>query len=568
MTFRDRTLVAAFAALFVAASALALVTAGGTGDASGSPQPTVPAARRYVEGVLGHATNASPFGARSAADRELVALLFRGLVKLGPDQSIVGDLASSWEVDPSGTTWTFHLRPGLVWQDGQPLTADDVVFTIETLSDPDYDGPGSASWREVTATALDPVTVALRLTTPLGGFLQAATQPIAPRHLLDTVPPAQLSSDPFGLRPIGSGPFHLVTLDANRAVVDAPPPDVGAGAAASPTAAGSPVTAFPSPYLAGIEFEYFDDAAGLQAAWQRGELDGASGLEPSDAATLGAQPGARLLRYPSSSLLAVVPNLRAGHTAFADPAVRKALLAAIDRNAVLADPLLGFGTVADALIPPWAPEFDATASPPTAFDPTAAAAALTKAGWKRTDTGWIPKGGKAPVTITILSADADTNPIAYATAEAVAAAWRAIGLTMVHEAVPAADLITDRLEPGKFDVAVVPLVIGLDPDLYPLLASSQTRTGGANLAGLQDPTLDGLLANARAPGSADQRRKAYQALQARLATTMPVLPLAFSDEVVVLRDTITGPAVRPVGGPGDRFWDVLTWRLAQAPTGS
>ncbi|HET7170168.1 MAG TPA: peptide ABC transporter substrate-binding protein [Gaiellales bacterium] len=571
MTLRDRTLIAAFAVLFVAASAVALATSGGSAGPTASGQPTVPVARRYVEGVLGHATNASPFGARSTADRELVALLFRGLVKLGPGQSIVGDLASSWDVDPSGNTWTFHLRPGLQWQDGQPLTADDVAFTIRALSDPTYDGPGAESWREVTATASDPVTVALRLTTPLGGFLQAATQPIAPEHILGLEPPAKLSSDAFGLHPIGSGPFELVTLDGNRAVVDAPAPALEAPFT-SPTpaaaAASGPITAFPSPYLAGIEFEYFDDAAGLTAAWQRGELDGASGLDPSDAATLGAQPGARLLRYPSSSLLAVVPDLRPGHGTFSDPAVRKALLSALDRNAILADPLLGFGTVADALIPPWAAEFDATASPPPSFDPTAAQAGLTAAGWKRTDAGWVPKGAKAPVQITVLSADAASNPVASATAEDVAQAWHAIGLTVTHESVPAAELLADRIEPGSFDVAVVPLVIGLDPDLYPLLASSQTRSGGANLAGLQDPTLDRLLAAARAPGAADQRLKAYAALQERLASTMPILPLAFRDEVVVLRDTLTGPVIRPVGGPGDRFWDVLTWRLAQAPTSS
>jgi peptide/nickel transport system substrate-binding protein len=572
MTLRDRSLIAAFALLFVLSSVAALATSGGPGERTGSgPGPSVPAARRYVEGVLGHATSASPFGARSAEDRQLVALLFRGLVKLGPDQTIVGDLASSWDVDPSGNTWTFHLRPGLRWQDGQPLTADDVVFTIQSLADPGYVGPGAASWREVSATADDPVTVSLRLTTPLGGFLQAATQPIAPKHVLGTVPPARLASDPFGLHPIGSGPFQLVALDGHHAVVDAPAMvTAGPGSPATPAPSGSsePATAFPSPYLAGIEFEYFDDAASLEAAWQRGELDGASGLGPSDAATLGAQPHARLARYPSSQLLALVPNLRPGHATFADPAVRKSLLEALDRQAILADPLLGFGVEADALIPPWAPEFDATASPMLPFDPAAAQAGLTAAGWTRSDAGWTPKGAKAPVQITVLSSDLASSPIAFAAAEDVVGAWHAIGLTVVHESVPAAELITGRVEPGTFDIALVPLVIGLDPDLYPLLASSQTRTGGANLAGLQDPTLDGLLAAARAPGSAENRQKAYAALQQRLSATVPVLPLAFRDEVVVLRDTIEGPSPRPIGGPGDRFWDVLTWRLAQAPTSS
>src|SRR5262249_19521223 len=151
----------------------------------------------------------SPFGARSNADRALVALLFRGLVRLGPGSSIVADLASSWEVDKSGRAWTFHLRPDQRWQDGELITADDVAFTIDVLSSPTYTGPGAESWRDVTTTIVDQQTVVLHLTTPLGGFLQAATQPIAPVHLLGTLPPGQLATDPFGLQPIGSGPYRL-----------------------------------------------------------------------------------------------------------------------------------------------------------------------------------------------------------------------------------------------------------------------------------------------------------------------------------------------------------------------
>jgi peptide/nickel transport system substrate-binding protein len=582
MTLRDRLLIAAFAVLFVGVSTLALASSALPGEAIGSPLPTPPTARGYVEGVLGHATNASPFGARSAADRDLVALLFRGLVRLGPSQTIVGDLASTWEVDPSGSTWTFHLRPGLRWQDGEPLTSEDVVFTIAALSDPAYDGPGAGSWGEVAATANDPLTVSLQLTTPLGGFLQAATQPIAPAHLLAGIPAAALSSDPFGLHPVGSGAFRLVALDGRRAVLDPAAATAGADARGpggsggreplpSPAAGGPTPPApavFPAPDLPWIEFDYFDDVDVLAGAWQRGELDAASGLAPADAATLGATSGSRLLRYPSSSLLALVPNVRADHPALVDPAVRRALLQAIDRDAVLADPLLGFGTVADALVPPWAAEFTAAASPSIAFDPTAARTALSAAGWKQAGGSWVPKGAKDPLTLRLLSADPATNPIAFAAAEAVAGAWRNIGLNVVHQAVPAADLVADRLQPGRFDVALVPLVIGLDPDLYPLLASSQTRTGGANLAGLQDQALDTLLAAARAPGAPEQRMAAYKALQQRLASLVPILPLAFRDEVVVVRDTLSGPVPRPIGGPGDRFWDVLTWRLAEAPTSS
>jgi peptide/nickel transport system substrate-binding protein len=441
------------------------------------------------------------------------------------------------------------------------------VFTIDALSDPAYSGPNGASWREVHAVATDPLTVTLNLATPLGGFLPAATQPIAPAHLLADVPPADLASDAFGHAPVGSGPFRLASLDDQRAILEAADAGTASPAPISAESSEAPGQAFPRPYLDGMEFRFFDDPAALKAAWDAGQLDGASMLPPAEAADLGATPGARLIRYPSATALAVVLNLRAGQTPFGDPKVRRALLEAIDRNAIVADPLLGFGSVASSLIPSWSPEFSAADSPLVPYDTAAARADLEAAGWTPGSTGWTPKGAKDPLPLTVLSVDAASNAVAYATADKVASAWRAIGFQVTHEAVPPADLLTNRLEPGTFQAAVLPLVIGLDPDLYPLLASSQTRTGGTNVAGIQDQTLDELLSAARAPGTAQERLAAYAALQRQLASQRYILPLVFRDDVVVVRDTLQGLLPRPVGGPGDRFWDVLTWRLADSPAG-
>ena len=104
--------------------------------------------------------------------------------------------------------------------------------------------------------------------------------------------------------------------------------------------------------------------------------------------------------------------------------------------------------------------------------------------------------------------------------------------------------------------------IGLDPDLYPLLASSQVQASGSNFAGLQNPALDTLLVAARMPAAEEARKAAYVALQANFAAGLYLLPIAFRDEVVVVRDELEGPVIRAIGSPGDRFWDVLTWRLA------
>jgi peptide/nickel transport system substrate-binding protein len=541
--------------------------------AAPSPSPTAPVVVPYREGVLGRAASVNPLGARTQADRDLVALVFEGLVGRGPDGTLVPGLASRWSVDPTGKTWTFTIRQDARWHDGEPVTADDVVYTVGVLRDPAYTGPGAGSWREVAASAVDARTVRFDLATPLGGFLELATQPIAPAHLLRDVPVDSLADDPFGRAPVGSGPFVLTELDDDHAVLE-PAASVQLGAPdAAPSPAGIPADplgtatptkrpAVPEPAIARMEFRFFDDSAGLEAAFRNDDLDAVSGLAPADAAALARSSSARELRYPGTTLTTVLLNLRPTHPELRDPAVRLALLQALDRTAIVDDAFGGQATIADAPIPPTSWAFDPTASAPVATDTKAAAAALKKAGWTKADGQLRPPGATSPYTLEILSPDATMNPALNAVAEKVAADWSALGIaTTVVAADPAAPM-AQRLRAGEFAAAVVDISIGHDPDLYPLLASSQTQTGGLNVAGVQDATLDGLLTAARQAGTDEARKAAYAALQTQLAAGRYLLPIAFADEVVVARDTLENVVVQPVSDGSDRFWDVLTWRLA------
>ena len=206
--------------------------------------------------------------------------------------------------------------------------------------------------------------------------------------------------------------------------------------------------------------------------------------------------------------------------------------------------------------------FDASIDTPVAFDAVAAEKALRDAGWRTGEGSWIPKGESDPIVIELLSPEEAANPVAYAAAVRVRDAWHELGLAVRLVPLPATELIGDRLARGKFQAAVLPLAIGLDPDLYPLLAASQTRSGGSNIAGLQDPELDKLLVAARTPVDVAARTTAYAELQKRLVANTYILPLAFRDEYVVFRSTVDGPQPRPIAGSWERYWDVLTWRLA------
>jgi peptide/nickel transport system substrate-binding protein len=580
MTRTDTFVVGTLVLLLALVAGLIGVPALQLSSSSSSASPRAPGAsqpagadRPYVEGALGAPMSVTPLTARTQVDRDLVALLFSGLVRNGPSGTIVPDLAERWSVDASGKTWTVDLRDDARWHDGEAVTADDVIFTIQTMQDPAYTGPGSTSWSEVTVTASGPRRLVFSLRTPLGGFLQALTQPLAPAHLLADIPIEGLADDPFGRQPLGSGPFALVELtDQTASLVPADDfiaPEEDASADPSPDAPDSLTTPAPSgrpsrpqPYLPGIEFRFYTDPGELASDFRAGTLDGASGISRQEAAQLGSEAGTRLLRYPGATLTAVLLNLRPSHPEFASPAVRTALLQAIDRVRLIDEAYAMSAASATGPIPPSSPMFDAAADPVVSYDRFGASKALTKAGWAHKDDGWYLPKAKKPLTLEVVSPTEGTNPGLFAAAEAVVRDWAALGLQVTHTPLPPAQFVTDRLATGTFQIAVVDVTVGLDPDLYPLLASSQTLTGGSNVMGVQDPALDALLAKARAPGPDDARVKAYSALQKQLAKGRYLLPLAFADEVVVVRDTLEGPLLRQASDPSDRFWDVLTWRLA------
>jgi peptide/nickel transport system substrate-binding protein len=570
------TLVALLAMLatLIGAPAFQLVAAP-TGFSSPSAAPSAPEieVRPYIEGVLGSPTSVSPLTARTQADRDLVALVFAGLVRNGPNGTLVPDLAERWSLDKSGKTWTVDLREDARWHDGKPVTSDDVVFTIRTLQDPQYAGPSSSSWNEVDVTAHSPHRVSFTLKTPLGGFLQALTQPIAPAHLLEDVPVDELPVDPFGQQPVGAGPFALAELTDTSAslvpVASMLAPEAEGSPPANPGATDSLTTpgptlrpSRPQPYLSGIEFRYFAEPDELAAAFRGGELDGASGLPPEIASELGKAADARLMRYPGSTLSAVLLNLRPGHPEFATPAIRTAYLAAIDRAALIKSAYSGLAVAATDPIPPTSPMFDPKADPDVPYGRTAAGRALRAAGWLRDDKGWHLGRSKPAIKLEVISPTEEANRGLFLVARSVVKDWTRLGFIATHVVLPPGEFAGERLATGTFQVAVADLRIGLDPDLYPLLASSQTLTGGSNVIGIQDPALDPLLEKARAPGSMAARTAAYSALQRQLGKGRYLLPLAFPNEVVVLRDTLDGPVARQVTDGSDRFWDVLTWRLA------
>jgi peptide/nickel transport system substrate-binding protein len=568
MNLRDRLALLALAVLLAVVGGAMLLP--GSAD-EGSPGPGRPTAVTYREAIVGHPSSINPLTARTQVDRDLVALLFRGLAKLGPDGMLMPDLARSWTAADDGRSYTFYLGDDDRWEDGQPVTVDDVVFTLGLASDPDYQGPLGAEWRGIEAAVVSPHVVRVILPTPIGGFLHLATLPILPKHLLENVAVTELADSSFSARPVGNGPFRLEEIDVRHAVLTRVQPEtVSSGPTGASSSTGTASTsigpsATPGPAVARpietVELTFFDTETEAATAFLAGEVDAVAGLRPGTVVSAAARPGSELARYPWASMTAVVLNMREAYPEFSVKGVRRALLASIDRPAILTRILGGRGAVADAPLPPWSSWYDSEAITAVPYAGVAADSDLAAAGWVQGRDGWMLPGKDQAYVIRLLTLDEATNSAVYQVAQQVATDWRAMGLQVALAPVSVGDY-RQALQSGQFQAAVVEYSLGLDPDVSPLLLTTQIAPAGSNLSGISDATLDRLLIAVRTTFDGKDRRAAVSELESYVTSNVLVLPVCFTDYVLPVSDRVQGRATTQIGDPSDRYWDVLDWRLA------
>ena len=210
MTSRDKFIVVALLALLIVASVVAILDSG----ADGTRDPAY--GGTYVEGVTGVPQYLNPVIASTDVDDDIVRLAFSGLTRYDQTGAIVADLAAAFRTESNGKVWTFDIREDALWQDGQPVTADDVVYTVKLLQDRGYVGQYSDAFRGVNVERVSNKTVRFTLPDVYGPFAGSTTVPLLPAHLLSNVAYSDLARQPFNVHPIGSGPFRVSEVDGRQ----------------------------------------------------------------------------------------------------------------------------------------------------------------------------------------------------------------------------------------------------------------------------------------------------------------------------------------------------------------
>ena len=153
----------------------------------------------YIEGVIEEPRFINPIYLESDIDKDLTEIIFSGLLKYNENMEIVPDLAERYEIEEDGRVYRFRLKENLVWQNSQPLTAEDVVFTIKTIQNPDYKSHFRPNFLGIEVKTISDLEIEFRLKKPYSSFLENLTIKIMPKHIWQDVTPQKFFSDPHHL---------------------------------------------------------------------------------------------------------------------------------------------------------------------------------------------------------------------------------------------------------------------------------------------------------------------------------------------------------------------------------
>jgi peptide/nickel transport system substrate-binding protein len=433
----------------------------------------------------------NPFLSTDTYSALIDSFIFEGLVKADPDTGApLPSLAEKWDISPDGLTYTFHIRPGVKWSDGQPFTADDAKFTFDTILDPKTQTVRKSLYSNVKSfTVVDPMTLQVTLKQVYCPFLIGSmTMRLVPKHILGTSP--DINKDDFNTkRPVGTGPYTFVEwLNGDHVTLQANP-NYWNGA----------------PKIGQFIYKVVPSGTVLAEQLKTGEVD-LGIIDPSDLA--GMQKQANVTVLSNDALGYEYIGYNQARPLFQDKLVRQALTYAINRQAIVDKILFGQGSVLNAPVPAKAWAYNPAVANLYPYDPNKAKALLKQAGWSVGTDGILAKGGQKLAFTSIFSSNSTpvTQLMTIAQQE-----WKAIGVDCTLKAMDFDALLNVVNKTRAYDTVTLGWSLGLDPDQTSIWSSDQIKSG-FNFISYNNPQIDALLKQGISiPGCSQDARKAIYA---------------------------------------------------------
>lgn len=460
---------------------------------------------------------------------EINVLLFNGLTAHDGDNQVVPGLAESWDYDETTYTYTFHIRDGIRWHDGEPFTAKDVQFTIEAIMDPDNGSENAPNYEDVEEiTVVDDQTISFRLAEPNVAFLEYMTMAVLPSHLLEG---EDMQESDFFRHPVGTGPYQLERWDVGQSIVLTKNEDYYLGA----------------PNIDTVIFKIVADDNAQAMQLESGELDLAL-LDPKNAANFEGRDGFTCYDMTTADYRGILFNFANDYWTENRDLI-PAICCALDRQAIIDSVLLGQGMAAYS--PLQRNRYNNENVERYDYDPDRAQQILEDAGCVLEDDGFYTRNGE-PVgfTISVMAGEQDRIDIAQAAAQQL----REVGIQCTVE-IPA------QMDWGGQMACLIGWGSPFDADdhTYKVFGTGK----GANYSSYSNKKVDEYLTLARQSDDPAVRGEYYGKFQEELAKDPAYAFLCYIDANYVTNSNIQGIAADTVLGHHGVgiFWNIHQWTI-------
>jgi len=571
----------------------------------------------YIEGTLGAPQLINPlFASLNDVDQDLVNLIYTGLMRYDKDRNLITDLASSYEVSEDKKEYTFKLRQGVFWQDGEKFKADDVMFTFDTIQDSLVGSPLKVSFDNVKLEKIDDNTIKFTLNDAFPSFLSTLTVGILPQHIWSSVSPDKMKLAGRNLQPVGTGPFKFSKLIKNSN-----------GTINKVTLERFPDFYRQPAYLKTFSFIFYNDydgPDGVITALREQKVEGIS-FVPFEYREKVTRKHIDLHTLKLPQYTALFYNM--DRKVLEEQEVRLALSEAIDRDRIVSDVLDNEAQLINGPILEGFPGFDANlAGPifsvedanklldkhfgrisaedyrnllidaqlkileeqakkemPTSTDDNITSSTdsnvvstssdinldeLRKQAENLVDNSldevqsfyrYADKNDKTKIVELNLVTSA--NPEYNKVAQLIAGYLQDVGIRVNVRLVDANDFVRQVLKTHDYDILLYGVIVGNDPDQYPFWNSNQIVYPGLNFSHYIKRGVDDLLDKIRSTKDENELSAGYSELQKTILADVPANFLYVPTYSYALTDTIKGFDVERIAHPSDRLVNITDWYI-------
>ncbi|MGE5673712.1 MAG: ABC transporter substrate-binding protein [Mycobacterium leprae] len=465
----------------------------------------------------------------SAVYGQVYATLFEFNEKFEPTPYI----ADKWSASADGLVWTINLKQGIKFTNGDPLNADDVVFTLGAIMDKDYQGPRSLDAVK-SITKKDDNTVIVTLKEPFAPILSDINYGILDHKLFANTSIKEMDKNPTTMSPVGAGPYKFVEYKRSQYVLLERNPDWFM----SKDRNGAP-------FIKTLRFKVIPDDTTAVASLENGEIDLDTPL-PNEISRLEKDDKDKLvpLNYERNGFGYMQFNVTS--PILSDKLVRQALTYGLDRQSIIAGVMDGRAVIPAGPIPPVSWAYDSSIKP-YAYDKAKAGQLLDQAGWKMGANGVREKDGK-PFKITFYGSSGSS--LIDGIAQIAKKNWKDIGVDLDVQLMDFNAMMDNFVKPGKFDVSFSGMSLSLDPDQYDLWHSTQVK--GFNRGRWANPQADKLLVDGRKETDQAKRKAIYSDFQKVFQDDCPAI-LVYANKYTDMVSTKVKGGVVNFPGAGASF---------------